>query len=85
VQEALTNALRHAGAKNVYLAVAACKGSVTVTARDDGRGATEVQPGNGLSGLRERVEGMGGSVEIEAREGEGLTLRVVLPARAGAT
>jgi signal transduction histidine kinase len=82
VQEALTNALRHAGAANVYLAIETKDESVTVTARDDGRGAAEVQLGHGLAGLRERVEGMGGKVEIESREGAGLTLRATLPARA---
>jgi len=85
VQEALTNAIRHAQAENVYLAVASSgDGAVAVTARDDGRGATEVRPGHGLSGLRERIEGMGGTLEIEARKGAGLTLRALLPARAAA-
>jgi signal transduction histidine kinase len=88
VQEALTNAVRHAGAENVYLTIEAKGDTVAVTARDDGRGASEVQVGHGLSGLRERIEGMGGRVEIEARQGAGLTLRALLPtlptrARAG--
>jgi signal transduction histidine kinase len=84
VQEALTNAVRHAGAENVYLTIEAKDDTVAVTARDDGRGASEVQVGHGLSGLRERIEGMGGKVEIEARQGTGLTLRALLPTRARA-
>lgn len=84
VQEALTNAVRHAGAENVYLTIEAKGDTVAVTARDDGRGASEVQVGHGLSGLRERIEGMGGKVEIEARQGAGLTLRALLPTRARA-
>jgi signal transduction histidine kinase len=83
VQEALTNAVRHADAANVHLEVRAEGGTVTVTARDDGRGATEIRPGHGLSGLRERVEGMGGTMEIVARRGAGVTLRALLPARGG--
>jgi signal transduction histidine kinase len=79
VQEALTNAVRHAGAENVYLTIEARGEAVTVTARDDGCGAAEVRPGHGLSGLRERIEGMGGKFEIEARLGAGLTLRALLP------
>jgi signal transduction histidine kinase len=85
VQEALTNTVRHAGAANVYLTVEADGGTVTVTARDDGRGAAEVHAGNGLSGLRERIEEMGGTMEVVARRGAGLTLRALLPVRAGAT
>ncbi|MEO8906370.1 MAG: sensor histidine kinase [Polyangiaceae bacterium] len=84
VQEALTNVVRHAGAENVYLTIEANGDTVAVTARDDGRGASEVQVGHGLSGLRERIEGMGGKFEIEARKGAGLTLRALLPTRAGA-
>jgi signal transduction histidine kinase len=81
VQEGLTNAVRHAAAENVYLAVEIKGDTVAVTVRDDGRGATQVRLGHGLSGLRERIEGIGGRVEIQAQAGSGLTLRALLPAR----
>jgi signal transduction histidine kinase len=84
VQEALTNAVRHAGAENVFLSIAAKDDTVAVTVRDDGRGAAELRLGHGLSGLRERIEGLGGRIEVEARPGVGLTLRALLPARADA-
>jgi signal transduction histidine kinase len=82
VQEALTNALRHAAASNVYVTIETKAEKVTVTARDDGRGASALRLGHGLSGLRERIEEMGGRVEIESGAGAGLTLRALLPARA---
>lgn len=85
VQEALTNAVRHARADNVHLAIATTGEIVTVTAKDDGCGATAMQAGHGLSGLRQRIEEMGGKVEIEAEKGAGLTLRALLPVRAGAS
>ena len=85
VQEALTNAVRHAGAENVFLSIATKDDSVAVTVRDDGRGASELRVGHGLSGLRERIEGMGGKIEVEAQAGVGLTLRALLPARADAS
>ncbi|HEY0465305.1 MAG TPA: histidine kinase, partial [Polyangiaceae bacterium] len=84
VQEALTNAVRHAGAENVFLSIETKDDTVAVTVRDDGRGAAELRVGHGLSGLRERIEGLGGKIEVEARPGVGLTLRALLPARAGA-
>ena len=84
VQEALTNAVRHAGAENVFLSIEAKDDTVAVTVRDDGRGAAELRVGHGLSGLRERIEGLGGKIEVEAQPGVGLTLRALLPARAGA-
>ena len=83
-QEALTNAVRHAGAANLFLAVAEQGGTITVVAKDDGRGARAVKAGHGLTGLRERIEGLGGHVEVDARPGEGVTLRAFLPLRAGA-
>jgi signal transduction histidine kinase len=84
VQEALTNAVRHAGAENVFLSIETKDDTVAVTVRDDGRGAAELRVGHGLSGLRERIEGLGGKIEVEAQPGVGLTLRALLPARAGA-
>jgi len=86
-QEALTNALRHADARNVFLAIEERDGTILVVARDDGRGAALVTAGHGLRGLRERIEGMGGQVEILSQPGEGVTLRALLPlssARSGA-
>ena len=84
VQEALTNAVRHAGAENVFLSVETKGDAVAVTVRDDGRGAAELRVGHGLSGLRERIEGLGGKVEVEAEPGVGLTLRALLPKGVGA-
>jgi signal transduction histidine kinase len=84
VQEGLTNALRHARADNVFLGVETKDDRVVVTVKDDGRGAAALQLGHGLSGLRERIEGMGGRVEIEAAAGLGLTLRALLPGPASA-
>jgi signal transduction histidine kinase len=85
VQEALTNAIRHADAANVYVTVETESGQVRVMARDDGRGAVQIKEGHGLSGLKERIEGMGGTMEIVARRGAGLTFRAHLPARGEAT
>src|SRR5207302_2016502 len=48
-------------------------------ARDDGRGADEVRAGNGLRGLRERVEGAGGALTVETRPGAGFSVRATLP------
>ena len=81
VQEALTNALRHAGAENVFLSIEMNDEIIALTVRDDGRGAAELRAGHGLSGLRERIEGLGGKIEVAAQPGVGLTLRALLPAR----
>ncbi len=76
--------MRHAGADNVFLTVEERDGAILVVARDDGRGSASMKPGHGLTGLRERIEGMGGQVEVLARPGRGVTLRALLPSSAGA-
>ncbi|HEY5242921.1 MAG TPA: sensor histidine kinase [Polyangiaceae bacterium] len=81
-QEALTNAARHAGATNVFVAVEQQGDHIAVVATDDGRGASSLKAGHGLTGLRERIEAMGGSMQVDARPGEGVTLRALLPLRA---
>jgi signal transduction histidine kinase len=83
VQEALTNVVRHAGAQNLHVTIEADGDRLSVTARDDGHGAEAVRIGNGLTGLSERVEALGGSVAIEGRPGEGFTFRALLPQRGG--
>jgi signal transduction histidine kinase len=65
VQEIITNALRHAGAENLWITIARDKERITVDAHDDGRGASELRSGNGLSGMRTRIERMGGQLAIE--------------------
>lgn len=81
LREAVTNILRHAGATSCRLELAADGQGTRLSVHDDGRGAIE-REGNGLRGMRERVEAMGGRFEIDSRQGTRLT--VIIPARAGA-
>lgn len=78
VQEVITNTLRHAHAQELVIDVRNKAGEVIVTTRDDGRGG-RIIPGNGLAGMRERFEMLGGSLTIQSREGRGFAIRGVLP------
>ncbi|MFJ4233594.1 sensor histidine kinase [Cellulosimicrobium cellulans] len=69
VQEALTNAIRHAEATVLDVAVTAEEGRVRLVAHDDGWGAARVEPGNGLRGIEERVRAAGGTVRLDGRSG----------------
>jgi signal transduction histidine kinase len=71
VQEALTNAAKHAGAERVQVTVARSNGTVEVLVEDDGHGfdPTSSTSGLGLVGMRERVELTGGRLVIESRPG----------------
>lgn len=66
-QEIVTNAVRHSGARNVWLRLASDRVGLVLEARDDGRGADGLRPGNGLRGMRERVEESGGELKVETR------------------
>ena len=68
-QEALTNAARHSGAANVWLVLERAHGRVVLSVRDDGRGVDIVRAGNGLTGMRERIEALGGGVDVAAQRG----------------
>ncbi len=80
VQEALTNAARHGGAENLWLRVHRHDGRVRVDIRDDGRGRGELRFGNGLTGMRERLEAVGGGVDAGRGEDGGVRLSAWLPA-----
>lgn len=79
VQEVLTNAARHASARNLWLEFRRTPDGLELCARDDGHGAHSVTPGCGLRGMRERLESLGGALHIEGRVGEGFALRASLP------
>jgi signal transduction histidine kinase len=75
VAEALTNAAKHARCSYVSVDVRVENCSATVEVRDDGVGGAEAAAGSGLRGLADRVNALGGSLEIESPAGEGTTVR----------
>jgi signal transduction histidine kinase len=84
VQEALTNVLKHAGqAASATVTITHASDAVTIEVVDDGRGAvsslTDSGGGNGLIGMRERVEIYGGELSAGPRSGGGYMVRAVLP------
>jgi signal transduction histidine kinase len=69
VQEVVTNAIRHSRAENLWIAIGSDGRRVTFDARDDGLGATVFTPGNGLRGMAERLEALGGTVAFSGDDG----------------
>lgn len=79
VQEALTNTLRHAGASKAFVAVRVDAGSVALSVVDDGGGAlTSIEPGRGITGMRERAAVHGGSLDIARSDPGGVEVRATL-------
>ncbi len=81
LQEAVSNAVRHGGARNIYIDCSREAGATVVQVRDDGVGIPEQVPaGFGIPGMRERIEALGGSLTIDSRRGQGTTVAARLPA-----
>ena len=78
-QEAITNAVRHAGAHNLWMSADSDGRRVVLQVRDDGDGVDQVTPGNGLQGMRERLQQLGGRLDIATRRGHGFQLTMTLP------
>lgn len=76
VQEIVTNTIRHAEARELWIEVSADESGAVLTAVDDGRGAREPVLGNGLRGLAERFQALGGDVTFDGSEGFRVTGRV---------
>lgn len=79
VQEGLTNVAKHSQAENAWVTIARDGDAVTFEIRDDGPGLADFTPGNGLSGMGERVGLLGGEVDWSTAPGHGFTLRGRLP------
>jgi two-component system sensor histidine kinase DesK len=77
VREALTNVVRHAEARNCELRLSPSNGNCLLEIRDDGRGGDQVE-GNGLRGMRERIEALGGTLVRETRAGTKLLIQFPL-------
>jgi len=83
--EAATNTVKHARASQLWLSAVQDNGALTVIVRDDGVGGACVECGEdqatGLGGLKDRVEALGGVLEVDSPEGEGTLLTAIFPLR----
>jgi signal transduction histidine kinase len=79
-QEAVTNAVRHAEASNLWLQLTSEEEGVRLVARDDGSARSDASaPGSGLVGMRERIESLGGKLAVRAGIDFGFTVDAWLP------
>lgn len=82
MQESLTNALRHAQAKDIHMQVHLRGEALHLTVRDNGQGPSPdwAQSGHfGVIGMRERAEGLGGSLSFDALSPSGVQVHAILP------
>ncbi|HLF29986.1 MAG TPA: sensor histidine kinase [Xanthomonadales bacterium] len=81
-QEMITNSVRHAQARNLWIRLLLDENGVAMTARDDGRGVDKVVAGNGLNGMAERLRQLGGELAVESSPGAGFSLHAWVPLEA---
>jgi signal transduction histidine kinase len=79
VSEALTNVAKHAQASGVEIDLEAAESVLRVAVIDDGVGGAHPQRGSGLTGLRDRIESLGGSFEVNSPEWGGTQLIIEIP------
>ena len=79
VAEGLTNVAKYAGAGGATVRVARADGQVTVQVADDGAGGADPRAGSGLRGLADRVEALGGRLEVASPRGRGTTVVATIP------
>jgi PAS domain S-box-containing protein len=79
VSEALTNAVKYSRAQGAEVAAYAKEGLLRVEVRDDGIGGADPSRGSGLAGLADRVEALGGTIEITSPAGSGTSLVAKIP------
>ena len=83
VQEALTNVTRHAMAQRATIRIDYRDEEIAIEIRDDGRGSSTVEEGNGIAGMRERASALGGELEVESPASGGFVVRARLPMQEG--
>ena len=81
VSEALTNVGKYANANSVSVDLELTAAALIATVTDDGIGGADIAKGSGLRGLADRVQALGGRLEIESVRGKGTKLRAELPTK----
>jgi len=79
VSEALTNAAKHARASAVHVELDAPDATLRLAIRDDGIGGADPAEGSGLTGLRDRIEAVGGTLDVTSPARSGTTLLIKIP------
>ena len=84
-QEAITNAVRHGRARDIRLSLQRRDGDLVLQVDNNGRPPARVEPGNGLTGMRERIAALGGALTVEPTPPQGLRVIARLPERQSRT
>ncbi|GGC84778.1 sensor histidine kinase [Undibacterium terreum] len=79
IQEAITNVIRHSGASDAEVNMTMQEQGIAANISDNGKGMPETKEGNGLKGMRSRIEGLRGTLDIANHPSRGLAINIWLP------
>ncbi len=79
VQELTTNSIRHGAAGSMELTMECYDNTLRIQSHDNGKGCAKLQEGDGLRGIRERIDQVGGQVRFSSQEGKGFTVLIHIP------
>ncbi len=79
VKETVTNTMRYSGAERIDIIIKFLNECLEIYIFDNGRGCSDIKENNGLSGIRRRIENIGGTVKFASIEGDGFTTMIKIP------
>jgi signal transduction histidine kinase len=79
IQEAITNVVRHARARNMWIELTQSAAGLGIRIVDDGDGRAAVDQGHGIRGMRDRLEEVGGRFQVQTAPGRGFTIDAWIP------
>ena len=79
IREGLTNGIRHGEATDFRITVKSGNNAVTIKVQDNGRGSVSFIESNGLKGIRERIEALGGTVGFVSGTEPGFVIQAIIP------
>lgn len=79
VQESVTNAIRHGQADKIDITLERDRDAIRLSVEDNGAGCANIKKGYGLKGMRERIEGLEGSVGFSSEHGRGFRTEISIP------
>ncbi len=79
IKECVTNAIKHGRATQADILIQEHKEQLQFTFTDNGTGSSDIKLGSGLSIMRERIQSVGGTFDIESSDGEGFTVNLIIP------
>jgi signal transduction histidine kinase len=79
LQESVNNAVKHSHAANLRIDISKNDTALLITVTDDGLGCSSHREGNGLQGMRERLNSIGGYLSIESTAATGFTVKMTIP------